>query len=301
MKELLNKKLSLRPNDVPYTSPGANTPGTLKFIAGDSEELYKSNLQIQNSDWHYRTKKVEYKLNSAGFRCPEFDTIDWQNAIVLHGCSQVFGVGIAEDETVTAQLQKLTDRPVINLGKPGASVTYTLANNMLLENNFPKPFAVINHWSGIWRDTIFTSDRNKYVDGGNLMQQKFAQLRLYKKIDISFSDVLEDVTAKAQMMNHLCKTLWRGTNYIETTWVDHTAEELGCYLQECLDFARDVRHIKSEDVLVDENTENILRTEARTSQISSDVNEPVAKPTHIAHNGPKTAKALAEYYSDLLK
>ena len=296
MKELLNKKLSLRPDDGPY-----NTPGTLKFIADDSEELYKSNLQIQNSDWHYRTKKVEYKLNSAGFRCPEFDTIDWQNAIVLHGCSQVFGVGIAEDETVTAQLRQLTDRPVINLGKVGASVTYTLANNMLLENNFPKPFAVINHWPSIWRDTIFTSDRNKYVDGGKLMQQKYAQLRLYKKIDISFSDVLEDVTAKAQMMNHLCKTLWRGTNYIETTWVDHTAEELGCYLQECLDFARDVRHIKSEDVLVDEDTENILRTEARTSQISSDVNEPVAKPTHIAHNGPKTAKALAEYYSDLLK
>ena len=296
MKELLNKKLSLRPDDVPY-----NTPGTLKFIADDSEELYKSNLQIQNSDWHYRTKKVEYKLNSAGFRCTEFDTIDWQNAIVIHGCSQVFGVGIAEDETVTAQLRQLTDRPVINLGKVGASVTYTLANNMLLENNFPKPFAVINHWPSIWRDTIFTSDRNKYVDGGKLMQQKYAQLRLYKKIDISFSDVLEDVTAKAQMMNHLCKTLWRGTNYIETTWVDHTAEELGCYLQECLDFARDVRHIKSEDVLVDEDTENILRTEARTSQISSDVNEPVAKPTHIAHNGPKTAKALAEYYSDLLK
>ena len=296
MKELLNKKLSLRPDDVPY-----NTPGTLKFIADDSEELYKSNLQIQNSDWHYRTKKVEYKLNSAGFRCTEFDTIDWQNAIVIHGCSQVFGVGIAEDETVTAQLRQLTDRPVINLGKVGASVTYTLANNMLLENNFPKPFAVINHWPSIWRDTIFTSDRNKYVDGGKLMQQKYAQLRLYKKIDISFSDVLEDVTAKAQMMLHLCKTLWRGTNYIETTWVDHTAEELGCYLQECLDFARDVRHIKSEDVLVDEDTENILRTEARTSQISSDVNEPVAKPTHIAHNGPKTAKALAEYYSDLLK
>jgi hypothetical protein len=282
VKTLLNKQLTLLPHS--FTGKGVNLPGIYKFYGSDTEELYKSNLQIQNSDWHYRTKDVEYDLNSAGYRCPEFNTIDWENAIVIHGCSQVFGVGLAEDETITGQLQQFTNRQVINLGKNGASMMFSLANNILLENNFPKPFAVINHWTSTWRDTIFGIDHPYHISGPNLVKKYYkTQLRMLETLGVSFDDVSEDFTFKAQMMSHLCKILWRNTNYIETTWMDTTAEDLNCYEQKFLDIARDTQKRKGKEQGIRVAPKSVIDLEDH------------------GHSGVKTAKQLAEYYAELLK
>lgn len=282
MKDLLNKKLTLLPHS--FTGKGAELPGSYNYWGHDSEVLYEENLKIQSKDWPYRTKDVVYKLNSLGYRCPEFDTIDWQNAIVIHGCSQTFGTGLAEDETITGQLQQLTNRPVINLGKNGASMMFLLVNNTLLENNFPKPFAVINHWPSTWRETVFGNDYPYHISGPDLVGKYFrSQLRTLETLGINFDDVSEDITFRSQMMSHLCKLLWRDTNYIETTWDDGTAKDLGCYTQKFLDIARDTHKRKELEKSIKAAPESQLGLNDH------------------GHSGVKTAKQLAEYYAELLK
>ena len=40
-------------------------------------------------EWH--------KVNSLNLRCPELDTIDWNNVYVMIGCSHVYGIGNEEN------------------------------------------------------------------------------------------------------------------------------------------------------------------------------------------------------------
>ena len=285
MKELLKKELTLLPHRV-IDGDGIKLPGTYKFWGADTEELYNHNLQIQPSDWDYRTKEVEYKLNSKGYRCPEFNTIDWENAIVIHGCSQVFGIGLAAEDTISSQLQQITDRPVINLGKNGASMDFALANNILLENNFPKPFAVINHWTCPWRETYYATKGVVHISGPVIVKRYYrSQIRMLEGLGLGFNDLSNDFTFKAHMISHLCKKLWKDTNYIETTWFSDNTEDLGCYEQKFLDMARDTQKREKKEQLLD----NIV---APKSLMELGVH---------GHSGIKSARALAEYYGSIIE
>ena len=220
-------------------------PGTYKFWGNDDQERYESNLATQDTNWPYRTKDVEYKLNSEGYRCPEFDIIDWQNSVVILGCSQVFGTGLAEDETITDQLQELINCPVINLGRPGSSIDYSLANNIRLYNNFPLPKAVINHWTEPMRETYFGAEKITTVTPGLLTHETYYKKHIGMLINmfgLDAEDVEHDYKYKARMASDTCKALWKDTIYIESTWNSLTADALECYEQKELDTARDIMH-----------------------------------------------------------
>jgi|TARA_R110001592_G_scaffold132997_3_gene347969 hypothetical protein len=220
-------------------------PGTYKFWGNDDKELYENNLAVQDFGWRYRTQEIQYKLNSQGYRCPEFDTIDWKNSIVIVGCSQVFGIGLAEDETIAVQLQKLTDCPVINLGRPGSSIDYSLANNIQLRTNFPTPRAVINHWTEPMRETYFGVEKIATVTPGLSMHETYYKKHIGMLINmfgLDAEDVEHDYKYKAKMSSDTCKALWKDTTYIESTWNSLTADALDCYEQKKLDTARDIMH-----------------------------------------------------------
>ena len=74
-----------------------------------------------------------HKVNSLNLRCPEFDTIDWNNVYVMIGCSHVYGIGNEENTTIPHYLSTKLNTPVINLGIPAASRThiFLLALNLL--------------------------------------------------------------------------------------------------------------------------------------------------------------------------
>ena len=76
-------------------------------------------------EWH--------KVNSLNLRCPELDTIDWNNVYVMIGCSHVYGIGNEENTTIPHYLSTKLNTPVINLGIPAASRThiFLLALNLL--------------------------------------------------------------------------------------------------------------------------------------------------------------------------
>lgn len=136
---------------------------TNKFSGTDNPDLFKKNLVKQPADWHYRFKEIEYKVNSSGYRCPEWTEIDWKESIVIFGCSNVAGIGLAEDETVGYNLSQLLDRPVINLGAPGSSVDFSFYNANILAEHYPIPYAVVNLWTTFDRCCYFEKEMIRFV------------------------------------------------------------------------------------------------------------------------------------------
>ena len=133
-----------------------NSPVKSKFCGIDTEEKFTKNLATLPEDWPYRTKTVEYTINSSGYRAPEFNQVDWKNSIVMFGCSATFGEGVDDSDTIPAQLSKIIGRPVINMGAGGTSQLWSLHNSIILKEYYPKPFAVIHFWTSPYRTTTYT-------------------------------------------------------------------------------------------------------------------------------------------------
>jgi hypothetical protein len=125
--------------------------GVYEYYMGDNEINLKESFKKTPEDWRYKTKKVEYTLNSLGYRGPEFNVHDWKNSIVVIGCSCVFGVGVSDDETITHYLSEITGRNVINLGVGGASNQFILDNSLTMKRKYGNPYSLITLWTGMDR------------------------------------------------------------------------------------------------------------------------------------------------------
>lgn len=128
---------------------------TNNFSQGDSESAWLENRKRLGDTWHYYDKKITYKRNSSGFRTYEWNHVKWSKAIVLLGCSCTYGVGVDDNETLAAQLEKISKRKVINLGLPGASnqfITFCLSQ---VYSRFDAPYAVVVNYSTIDRNIYF--------------------------------------------------------------------------------------------------------------------------------------------------
>lgn len=72
-----------------------------------------------------RSQYGEYKVNSHGYRCPEWEPLpDGKKNVVILGCSHTFGIGLEEGEVWVDQLYRLVDKNRLrfwNLAVPGAS------------------------------------------------------------------------------------------------------------------------------------------------------------------------------------
>jgi len=118
-----------------------------RFASSDSPDNFRKILKTKPKNWHYRRKEIWYDVNSAGYRTKEWEKINWAESIVIFGCSNVTGIGVAEDETISYHLSKLTNRYVVNMGIPGSSIICSLHNSILLAENFPTPWAVVFSWT----------------------------------------------------------------------------------------------------------------------------------------------------------
>lgn len=131
------------------------------FYGIDSKELLEKNLKEQPLDWYWRNRPIWYDVNSQGYRCQEFDNIDWNNSTLIIGDSYVFGLGLDVASTTADILSKQTDSTVINLGQPGASPMFSWANSCILKDNNIAPKCVIYLWSWPDRITEFTPAHQK--------------------------------------------------------------------------------------------------------------------------------------------
>lgn len=114
-----------------------------KWQAVDTEASFRKNCKTQPNDWKYRTQDVTYSVNSNGYRCAEFNSIDWSNSVVVLGCSLTFGIGVDDSETTSSLLQNILGHNVINLGMPGTGADYVLHNLARLKQANINPKKII--------------------------------------------------------------------------------------------------------------------------------------------------------------
>jgi hypothetical protein len=182
---------------------------------------------------HAPLTSSEYNCNSSWYRAPEFDTIDWANSAVIFGCSNVFGIGVDDEHTVSSQLSKLIDMPVINMGIGATSMEFSFYNSMILSNNYPTPKAVINIWTSIERTTYYF--KNSIINHGSWnMNEKY--MDAYNQTD-SHPEV------HALMMQMISKQIWLPkTKYYEASFFGSTTQLLGIPALVSEDLARDEVH-----------------------------------------------------------
>lgn len=127
----------------------------VNFYQGDSESAWRKNRKRLGTEWYYYDTPVQYTLNSDGFRTYEWNDINWKDSIVILGCSNTFGIAVDDSDTISAQLEKMSGRQVVNLGFPGGSnqyITYLLTQ---IYRQFDSPTHIVCNYSTIDRNMYF--------------------------------------------------------------------------------------------------------------------------------------------------
>ena len=218
-------------------------PQVKSFAGADTEKLFKENLKTQPKDWYYRTNSVTYKLNSFGYRAPEFKDIKWEDSVVMFGCSNVFGTGLDEKDTIPYQLSELIGVPVINMGSQGTSIDFSLYNSIILKNICSKPKGVVHLWTHLYRATYYSENTPKTFGAWNSIDNKEYWNEWVKE----HSHLVTHALFASMTSRHL----WNNTAYYEASVFDKTAQAIGCdnfseahnLHKNKNDKARDLRHV----------------------------------------------------------
>lgn len=206
----------------------------------NSYKEFKKILKRSPPDWIYRTKKITYINNDLGFRERPFELVDWNNSIVILGCSHVYGHAHAEEDTAVRVLEKQINMPVINLGVPGGSVELAFYNSLILYNIGVKPKAIIQIWSELNRYSNFVEGE---VD-------TMYNCRSWNKTYIHQIDW----ETKSLFYIKAFNAIWKDKTFVyEASFFENTAKECNIDHVKYLDFARDNSHagIISHKVLAD--------------------------------------------------
>ena len=195
--------------------PTINSNKTLEFYGTDTEELYNRNLSNQPADWHYRSKPVSYEFNSNGYRSLEWDQYDWSSSIVLFGCSRVFGVGVAGDETIDYYLNRLTGRPVINLGVASSSCWVSYHNSQLLYLHWPRPYAVVQLWTETTRLVDYRMKRIAHLGAWNTFNDPL--YFEWNKFDVNADMHVKSITTSDRIMWSNTDTKYRAYSMFRST------------------------------------------------------------------------------------
>jgi hypothetical protein len=210
-----------------------------KYTGLDNKNSYLENLKKQPEDWYYRNNEVNYTLNSYGYRTKEFDTIDWENSIIIFGCSNVFCTGVDDNHTISYFLEKITNKTVVNMGIPGSSIFAALCTSFFVKNNFPKPLAVIFAWTSLERFTRFNTS---YIES-------YASWNMDKKFFNTYGDIKVDIILKNLMYISFARNIWNDyCQYYEYTHFQSTKKSFPMSNMDCfdywnkIDFGRDMLH-----------------------------------------------------------
>mgnify|MGYP005706484277 FL=1 len=205
-------------------------PDTIDWFDQDTKERAKKNY---TPEWKYATKRVEYHVNSDGYRTKEWNDIHWAKSIVLMGCSYVYGVGVAEDETISHQLEDKIGHPVINMGVPGSSPTFTIHNLSCLLSRY-NPKGVVIGWPGSGRAPYYSDE---VIHCGNWAKD-IAGMGLAWRYNKSHGEIT----------SHLCRQIAQQLCH-NTSYADFTLfrdNQIGAEYIPQVDYGRDMAHAGSE-------------------------------------------------------
>jgi hypothetical protein len=226
----------------------------MNFYSMDTEERYikhSHESRLRGEHWDYFNKSITYRFNSHGYRTVELSDIDWKEAVVVFGCSHVVGEGLAEEDTITAQLSKLLQRPVVNLGVSGTGMLFSFYNSVMLYKNLPTPYAVVQLWSNVNRIELYTNDgvllNTPHTKSNNEFYRNWLQ-------HPENSNTYMYMTAQAS------RCLWESkTTYYELSLFTNTRDVLNCTHIHAVDYARDQGHpgIETAKLIADNIAANI--------------------------------------------
>jgi hypothetical protein len=233
----------------------ANThpPGQYQWWGNDTQVQYENNCRLSGPDWYWLARPVTYTVNSQNYRAPEWDQVAWGNSIVIYGCSLVFGDGVSDEDTVSSQLEKITGRPVINLGSGGTSPLWQLHNQTLVLKWFTEPWATITLWPCASRSLSYENTSGAHR--------------------------------------------WGSWNIVKNNWVDYwnRGTNPGTQLWMCREQSRRMHRRRWLDATFGPNVADLLAIKLFGPEYMSG---PGARD--LAHPGPGTLRAVAEYLADQL-
>jgi hypothetical protein len=176
---------------------------------------------------------IFYQLNNDLYRTHEFSSVEWRESIVVFGCSTVFGLGLTEKETITSCLERITNRPVINMGVCGSSMQFSLYNSVILRNYYPLPKAVVHIWTSTARCTRFSNDKIFNYGAWNSNEP----------LMMNWASDQTNVQVHAKMTQLISKHLWpNDVKYHELTFFKDTAECLNITHLNGIDLSLDNTH-----------------------------------------------------------
>lgn len=217
------------------------------FNIPDTEKLFRKNLKKKKrEDWVYKTKSIIYKYNSHGFRTVPFNKIDWANSVVVLGCSNVQGTGLALEDTMCCQLEKILNIPVVNLGIAGSPVDLACWNSLILHNYYPKPKAIVQIWTGLGRYSDYSQE------GWQAFLPKFSYNYYYRL----------NWYKRSKYYIEADRALWKDkTVYCEGSFFRDTATTVGVSYLTFHDSARDLMHpgIKSNRSAAENIAEELIK------------------------------------------
>jgi hypothetical protein len=209
------------------------------WMGPDSLEKYEQSLKKMPIDWVWRSKEILYKVNSHGYRCDkDFNDIDWECSIAVFGCSNVFGVGVDLENTITGHIQRITNIPTINLGMPHSSVMriWSLLTDFL--NAGIKPKAIVTIWPDPSRVLeMMPNKRLKDWSAGNITSAE--------EHPLSFGWVTHDYQGLgfAKRAINSAKVMCKDIPYFDYTWFTNPDIDLvNISLNNYVDVARDNIH-----------------------------------------------------------
>ena len=214
-----------------FITPNHNTSDNIYFSGTDSDNIFKKNKKVRDKDWIYHTKEISYHHDEFGFRIKQFgdQRPQWEESIVVFGCSNVYGIGLAYEDTFCSQLEQMLKIPVINLGVPGSAVDMSARNSYILYKHFPHPNAIVHLWTELSRYTDWSGKNNSI--GNNHVP--------------SNSDYYPNINWEAKSMHliDLDRELWRNkTIYYEGTFWFNNSISLNIDMINMVDTARDCSH-----------------------------------------------------------
>lgn len=186
---------------------------------------------------------TDVKLNSLNYRAPEFNNINWGESVVIFGCSNVFGAGLGDNETIHYQLGKLLKRPVVNMGVPSSSIAYSVFNQTVLAGMNQSPYAVINLWTSINRITHFYKNGPCHIGPWTARYTNTNILiRSIKSVFDAWN--INDINPSLQsiFLQKMSEIIWKDTKHFQGTFFPNTSDALNVELFHCKDYASDNYH-----------------------------------------------------------
>lgn len=214
------------------------------FQGGDLEETFIESLKTQPDDWYYRTVEITYLINDYGHRCKSVKELDFDNYILISGCSHTQGVGLELEKTYPYLLSKKLDCDYYNMGLPATGIDVVEHNIVTWLFKYPKkPKAIIIQWPDYTR---FLSNYPGYptlIPNGSWTDDTFS-----KKL-ISAGDVTGIFNARKKLCSNNIKNAAQNIALVTFNYGGQTPVDEQTYFFRRLDLARDLSHsgIKSHE------------------------------------------------------